>query len=71
MIVILMKYHGHTLQSAVDYVGNLCEETIKGFIRDRKQIPSWGPEIDSMVERYLDGLQNWIVGYGFSSSIPH
>ncbi|KAJ7633070.1 terpenoid synthase [Roridomyces roridus] len=62
MIVILMKYHEHTLQSAVDYVGELCRETIVSFQRNRTLVPSWGPEIDSMVHRYIDGLESWIVG---------
>ncbi|KAJ7228636.1 terpenoid synthase [Mycena pura] len=62
MIVILMKYHGHTLQSAIDYVGELCRFTIDAFQRDRESLPSWGPEIDDMVQRYVGGLENWIVG---------
>ena len=63
MIVILMRYHGLTLQEAVDYVGNLCEETINAFIENKKRIPSWGPAIDDMVRIYVKGLQDWIVGY--------
>ncbi len=63
MIVILMRYHGLTLQEAVDYVGNLCEETINAFIENKKRIPYWGPEIDDMVQIYVKGLQDWIVGY--------
>ncbi|KAF7294122.1 Terpene cyclase [Mycena chlorophos] len=62
MIVILMKYHGHTLQSAVDYVGELCRLTIDAFQRDRFEVPSWGPEVDEMVQRYIGGLEAWIVG---------
>ncbi|KAJ6531101.1 terpenoid synthase [Mycena capillaripes] len=62
MIVILMNFHGHTLQSAVDYVGDLCRSTIDTFQRDRESIPSWGPEIDEMVQRYVEGLEAWIVG---------
>ncbi|KAF9556003.1 terpenoid synthase [Agrocybe pediades] len=62
MIVILMKYHGHTLQSAVDYVGNLCSQTIDTFIENKSNIPSWGPEVDDMVSSYIQGLQDWIVG---------
>ncbi|KAK7038245.1 terpene cyclase [Favolaschia claudopus] len=62
MIVILMKYHGHTLQSAVDYVGELCRLTIDAFQRDRESIPNWGPEIQAMVEKYITGLEAWIVG---------
>jgi hypothetical protein len=63
MIVILMQQQGHTLQSAVDFVGDLCEHSIKSFSSNREKIPSWGPEIDDMVRRYVQGLQDWIVGY--------
>ena len=63
MICILMKYHGHDLQSAVDYVGDLCAKTIDTFSANKEQIPSWGPEIDGMVAGYVKGLQDWIVGY--------
>ncbi|KAJ3512376.1 hypothetical protein NLJ89_g3557 [Agrocybe chaxingu] len=62
MIVILMQYHGHTLQSAVDYVGELCAQTIDTFCENKERLPSWGPEIDDMVARYVKGLQDWIVG---------
>lgn len=72
MIVILMKYHGHSIQSAIDYVGALCSATIDTFCENKKLIPSWGPDIDNMVERYTGGLQDWIVGYvcHFSPGIP-
>jgi hypothetical protein len=63
MIVILMKYHGHSLQSAIDHVGKLCADTINNFERSRGLVPSWGPEIDDMVKGYIQGLQDWIVGY--------
>ena len=62
MIVILMKHHGHTLQGAIDYVGELCRQTIENFNENRKNIPSWSPEVDDMVQQYITGLQNWIVG---------
>ncbi|KAJ7578534.1 terpenoid synthase [Mycena floridula] len=62
MIVILMVYHGHSLQSAIDYVGDLCRTTIDAFIKDCARLPAWSPEIDSMVVRYVQGLQDWIVG---------
>ncbi|KAJ8522361.1 hypothetical protein ONZ45_g1052 [Pleurotus djamor] len=63
MVVILMKYHGHTLQSAIDHVGELCRQTIDAFSENRKKIPSWGPEIDKMAQAYVQGLQDWITGY--------
>jgi len=69
MIVILMHYHGLTLQEAIDYVGNLCEATINAFMENKERLPSWGAEIDQMVANYVQGLQDWIVGY-VTSSFP-
>ena len=65
MIVILMAYHSHNLQSAVDYVGDLCRQTIDAFIEEMGRVPSWDLETDSMVKRYVGGLRDWIVGYVF------
>ncbi|KAG5650494.1 Alpha-muurolene synthase [Sphagnurus paluster] len=62
MIVILMKHRGLALQSAVDHVGDLCAQTIDSFIENRAMIPSWGSETDEMVHKYVNGLQDWIVG---------
>jgi alpha-muurolene/germacrene-A/gamma-muurolene synthase len=58
-----MTYHGHTLQGAIDYVGELCAQTIDTFSANKTLLPSWDPEIDDMVARYVQGLQDWIVGY--------
>ncbi|KAL4267704.1 Alpha-muurolene synthase [Pleurotus pulmonarius] len=71
MIVILMTYHGHTLQSAVDYVGNLCSKTIDTFIENRTKVPSWGAEIDAMAQAYVQGLQDWITGSLHWSFMTH
>ncbi|KAK0211241.1 terpenoid synthase [Desarmillaria ectypa] len=62
MIVIMMVYHGKTLQEAVDFVGERCRNTIDAFIEGTKHVPSWGPEIDPIVKKYIQGLQDWIVG---------
>ena len=45
------------LQSAVDFVGELCKQSIGHFNESRKLIPSWGPKIDS-----VRGLAGRIVG---------
>ncbi|KAF9065784.1 isoprenoid synthase domain-containing protein [Rhodocollybia butyracea] len=62
MIDILMKYHGYDLQGAVDKIGMLCQETIDNFVEYNKQLPPWGKEVDDMVQIYVRGLQDWIVG---------
>lgn len=62
MIVVVMMQEGLDLQSAVDFVGQLCKQSIDRFIEDRANLPSWGPEIDRQVDLYVDGLADWIVG---------
>ncbi|THH00478.1 hypothetical protein EW026_g2048 [Hermanssonia centrifuga] len=62
MIVVVMKQEGLDLQSAVDFVGELCQGSIDRFVHDRANLPSWGPEIDRQVAIYVDGLADWIVG---------
>ena len=62
MIVVVMNQEGLDLQSAVDFVGELCQQSIDRFIADRANLPSWGPEIDRQVAIYADGLADWIVG---------
>jgi hypothetical protein len=62
MIVVVMDEEGLDLQSAVDFVGCLCRQSIDRFNEDRRNIPSWGPKIDRDVAVYVDGLANWIVG---------
>ncbi|KZT25783.1 terpenoid synthase [Neolentinus lepideus HHB14362 ss-1] len=62
MIVVVMKQKRVSLQSAVDFVGAMCKQSIDRFVEDRAQLPSWGPSIDSAVARYVQGLADWIVG---------
>ena len=62
MIPVVMHQEGVDLQTAVDFVGNMCKQSIDRFNEDRANLPSWGPEIDRDVSIYVDGLANWIVG---------
>ena len=62
MIIVVMRERGLDLQGAVDFVGELCKQSIDRFEHDRHTVPSWGPEIDHDVRVYIQGLQDWIVG---------
>ena len=58
-----MNERGLDLQSAANFVGNLCKKSIDRFNDDRlNNLPSWGPEIDRDVAIYVGGLADWIVG---------
>src|SRR5882762_10200576 len=62
MIPVVMNEQGLDLQSAIDFVGDLCKQSIDRFNTDRNNLPSWGAKIDKDVGVYVDGLANWIVG---------
>jgi hypothetical protein len=62
MIPVIMNERGIDLQTAVDFVGTLCKQSIDSFNEDRRNLPSWGPKIDKDVAVYVDGLASWIVG---------
>jgi len=61
MVIIVMKTKGLELQSAIDYVGDMCLQSMRSFCEYEKQLPSWGPGIDKDVARYMKGLQNWLI----------
>jgi hypothetical protein len=60
MIVVLMREQGLDLQSAFDYIGQLCKGAIQHFEDNRTVLPSWGEELDWQVAIYIEGLQNWL-----------
>lgn len=62
MIVILMSLRDLDLQAAVDFIGDLCRQTIDTFIENQQRLPSFGPKVDHDVALYVQGLQDWIVG---------
>ncbi|KAG0706961.1 isoprenoid synthase domain-containing protein [Suillus ampliporus] len=62
MLSVVMHEQCIDLQSAVDFVGELCKQSIDRFKEDRGLIPSWGPKIDKDVAVYVSGLADWIVG---------
>ncbi|KIL65704.1 hypothetical protein M378DRAFT_457656 [Amanita muscaria Koide BX008] len=62
MVAVMMNEMGLSLQEAVDLAGDYCKASVDRFEHDRQLLRSWGPEIDAMVDKYVDGLQNWIIG---------
>lgn len=49
-------------QTAIQLAIALVKSTVERFETNRAKVPSWGPEVDIMVERYVQGLQDWIIG---------
>ncbi|KAM6499559.1 Isoprenoid synthase domain containing protein [Amanita muscaria] len=62
MVAIVMRENRLSLQEAVNEVGERCNSCVDRFERDRKRLPSWGPEIDGHVAKYVMSLQDWMTG---------
>ncbi|OJT14281.1 Alpha-muurolene synthase [Trametes pubescens] len=62
MIVVVQTQEQLDLQSAVDYVGDLCLGCVDRFQTLRDALPSWGPEIDDQLAAYVAGLGDWMIG---------
>lgn len=61
MVVILMNVEGLGLQDAVDRVGDMCCDVLTTFRDGQKDLPKWGPQIDKDVDRYVRGLESWLI----------
>ena len=62
ILTVLMAENGSNLQEAADRAGVLFGDIMNRFIAEREQLPSWGPDLDRDVSRYVDAIGDWIVG---------
>ena len=62
MVVVVMHQQNIDLQSAIDFVGDLCMRSIDRFNDIRCHLPSWGQQIDDDVGVFAQGLANWMMG---------
>ncbi|KAI0072253.1 terpenoid synthase [Panus rudis PR-1116 ss-1] len=62
LVAVIMKEEDCSLQIAVDSATDLLKAAIEKFLNLEKALPSWSPEIDEDVDRYVQGLRDWIVG---------
>ncbi|KAI1042045.1 hypothetical protein LB505_012155 [Fusarium chuoi] len=68
-MVAACRMTGQSPQEAFDTVGNLLEERYQDWRSAIEQLPSWGPEIDMNVARYIRGIQN-VVQANITWSAP-
>ena len=62
MVSVVMSERELDLQSAIDFVGDMCKKAYDQVMENKEMLPSWGPEVDSQVKIYVDGLMDWLVG---------
>ena len=61
IVTILMHERGMDLQTAANFVGEECKKLMDAYFEERKNMRSWGRELDADLERYFDGLGQWVI----------
>jgi hypothetical protein len=62
LALVIQHEEGITLQAAVDRVAALIERDVKGFIALEDALPSFGPENDDGVRRFVAGMRALMRG---------
>ena len=62
LITAIEKERRTGLQEAFDVVGRFFENDVNEFLRCKELLPSWGPDVDETVSRYVYGLECWVGG---------
>lgn len=60
LVTVVMRQHNKDVRGAMEWIAELHEKLVKQFLDTLKMLPSWGPQIDDQVARYVDGLGNWV-----------
>ncbi|KAJ3561398.1 hypothetical protein NP233_g10215 [Leucocoprinus birnbaumii] len=61
-VEILVRERNITVQNAVDWLGDYCNEVADKFLTELKSVPSWGADVDQRVALYIGGLGQWVRG---------
>lgn len=68
-VTVVMHNYGTNLSGAMEWISDLHDEIVEHFLLLSHQVirhegfPSFGPEIDDQLARYIDGLGQWIRGH--------
>ncbi|MDQ3583609.1 MAG: hypothetical protein M3495_19275 [Pseudomonadota bacterium] len=62
LALILQHQEDISLQEAVNRVARLVEQEVERFIALENDLPSFGPEVDSIVRRFVAGMGAWMRG---------
>ncbi|KAK4445273.1 terpenoid synthase [Podospora aff. communis PSN243] len=62
LVTVVMHQMGLSPQAAIDWIADWVDGIVQDFLQCRADLPSWGPEIDAQVNKYVDGLGAWVRG---------
>ena len=63
ILPVVMNTKGVDLVGALDWVVANYEQVLSRFQAQRNALPSWGPAIDSEVNKYVERMCLWIRGH--------
>lgn len=62
IVTVLMRAQHVDLQTAADFVGYHFRTLMDKFTEGKKNLPSWGLEVDTGVQAYIQAMEHWIIG---------
>lgn len=62
LLTVVMYRKRLGLQEAVHWIGSWHDQVVRDFMEARANLPSWGPEIDTQVARYVEALEYTVRG---------
>jgi hypothetical protein len=62
LVVVLQHERGLNLQEAVNEAAQLFNDRMREYVELERGLPSFGPELDGQLQRYLKGLRCWVRG---------
>ncbi|KAF8999489.1 isoprenoid synthase domain-containing protein [Cyathus striatus] len=60
LVTVVMHQLKLNVQEPIDWIAELSDNITNKFLDDYRKVPSWGPEIDEDVQKYVDALGNWV-----------
>lgn len=63
LITVIQHERGVDLQEAMDIAGDFFANYTEEFNAWKERLPSWGPEIDTAVSKYVKGMGACVRGY--------
>ncbi|KAF7797961.1 hypothetical protein EIP86_009168 [Pleurotus ostreatoroseus] len=62
IIPVLQHERGLSLQEAVDFAGSHWRELVEEFEKAKKELPSFGEDLDPIITKYINGMETTAAG---------
>lgn len=60
LVAVVSIQKNITVQAAVEYVNSMVLSAIDRFFTELARVPSFGPEVDPIVQSYIKGVELYI-----------